>query len=74
MSPDLERLLNALWERETGEPENLPRWTATIERLISDALSKQQGLSREQFIDAVMSRYPEFRRARRKPSTLPPKA
>jgi hypothetical protein len=74
MSPDLERLLNALWERDFGEPKDRARWRATAERLISDACSRQSGLSRDQFIDAIVPRYEQFRRARSKPSALPPKA
>ncbi|MBI4657603.1 MAG: hypothetical protein HY735_01930 [Verrucomicrobia bacterium] len=74
MSPELERLLNALWERDTCEPTELARWKATVERLIEDARSKAPGASREQFMDAVLPRYEEFRRARRKPPIVPPKA
>jgi hypothetical protein len=74
MSPELERLLNALWERDYCEPKDRARWTASVERLIADACSKRPGLSREQFMDAVIPRYEKFRRARRKPTTLPPKA
>jgi hypothetical protein len=74
MSPELERLLNALWERDFCEPKERAKWKATVERLIADARSRRPGLSREQFMDAVIPRYEEFRRARRKPTTLPPKA
>jgi hypothetical protein len=74
MSPELERLLNALWERDFGEPKDRAQWKATVERLIGDARSKQPGLTREQFMDAIAPRYEEFRRARRKHSTLPPRA
>jgi hypothetical protein len=74
MSPELERLLNALWERDTCEPKDLARWKATVHRLIEDALNRGPGVTREQFMDAIIPRYEEFRRARRKPSSLPPKA
>ena len=74
MSPELERLLNALWQRDTCEPKDLARCKATVERLIEDACKRSPGLSREQFMDAIFVRYQEFRRARRKPSTLPPNA
>jgi hypothetical protein len=74
MSPDLERLLNALWERDYGEPKDRARWAASAERLIADACSKQPELSREEFMDAIGPRYEQFRRARRKPPTLPPRA
>jgi len=74
MSPELERLLTALWERDYGEPKDRVRWAATAERLIADACRKQPSLSRERFMDAIVPRYEQFRRARRKPSALPPKA
>jgi hypothetical protein len=34
MSPELERLLNALWERDTAEPYERARWKATVERQV----------------------------------------
>jgi len=74
MSPELERLLNALWERDYCEPKDRARWKATAERLIADACTGCPGLGREQFMDAPPPRYEEFRRARRKPTTLPPTA
>jgi hypothetical protein len=67
MSPELERLLNALWERDNSEPADLRKWNATVERLIQDAISKMQGLTREEFLDAIKPRYMELRRARRRP-------
>lgn len=74
MNPDLERLLNALWERDTCEPKERFRWSATVERLVLGAISQKPGLTREQFLDAVWPRYLAFRRAKRKPPTLLPKA
>ena len=74
MSPDLERLLAAIWELETCEPSERCRWDATVHRLITDALNKQPGLSYEKFMAAIDPRYREFRRARRRPPTMPPKA
>lgn len=74
MSPELNRLLNALWERDTCEPQERARWKATVERLIADACSRRAGLTREQFMDAIAPRYTEFRRSRRRPSSLPPAA
>ena len=52
MSPDLERLLNALWERDTCEPKDRAGWKVTVERLIEDARSKLPGVTRDQFMDA----------------------
>jgi hypothetical protein len=43
MSPELERILAALYERDTGEPSDRPTWDATVRRLIADALQKQAG-------------------------------
>lgn len=74
MSPELERLLAALYERDTCEPSDRPKWDATVHRLITDALSRQTGVTFEEFMDALQNRYREFRRIRRKPPTLPPSA
>ena len=74
MSPELERLLAALYERDNCEPSDRPQCDATVLRLVTDALNKQPGVSRDEFLDAVESRYREFRRARRKITTLPPHA
>jgi hypothetical protein len=38
MSPELERLLAAFYERDTCEPSDRPKWDATVQRLINDAL------------------------------------
>jgi len=74
MSPELERLLAALFERDNCEPFDRPKWDATVLRLVNDALNRQPGVTRDQFMDAVEPRYREFRRVRRNPTTLPPKA
>jgi len=74
MSPELERLLNALYERDTCEPEHRDRCERTVRRLLDDALQRVPGASREQFLSALGDRYRQFLRARRKPSSLPPKA
>ena len=74
MSPELERLLAALYERDTCEPADRPKWDATVRRLVQDALNLQPGTSQDEFMEALQDRYRRFRRARRKPSTLPPTA
>ena len=74
MSHELERLLAALYERDTCEPSDRPKWDAAVHQLVLDALKQQPGITREQFMDALETRYREFRRARRKPTTLPPSA
>lgn len=74
MSPELERLLAAMWERDTCEPKDRPRWEASVRWVVAEALARQPGLSREQFMAALWPRYEAFRHARRHPPTLPPKA
>ena len=74
MSSDLERLLAALYERDTCEPEQLAHREATFRRLVSEALSNHADLKYEQFMEALHQRYIEFRRSRRKPPTMPPRA
>ena len=48
MSPDLERLLQALYEKLTCPPAEKSHRTAIFERLLQDALDRQPGLSRDQ--------------------------
>ena len=74
MSPELERLLAALYEYNTCEPVDLPKWEATVSRLVDDALQKKPGLSKDQLMEALRDRYREYCRTRRKPPTLPPTA
>jgi len=74
MSPELERLLAALYERDTCEPADRPKREATVQRLILEALQMQPEVSRDDFMEAIQDRYREFRRARRKSPALPPKA
>jgi len=72
--PELERLLTALYERDTCEPEYRDRCERVVRRLLEDTLRRVPDASRHQFLDALSDRYREFVRARRKPPTLPPKA
>jgi hypothetical protein len=74
MSPELERLLEALHEKLTCPPEEKRRRVAAFERLLQDALARKPGLSREELLDAIRDRYREFLRARQKPPSIPPKA
>jgi len=53
---------------------HLPKWDATLRRLVDDARRKQPGLTYDEFMLVIEPRYRELRRARRKPSALPPKA
>ena len=74
MSPELERLLAALYERDTCEPEHRERCALNARHLLDDALQRVPQVSREQFLDALGGRYRQFVRARRQPPTIPPKA
>ncbi|MBI4027610.1 MAG: hypothetical protein HY360_21670 [Verrucomicrobia bacterium] len=74
MSPDLERLLEALYEKLTCPPEEKPRRAASFERLLQDALTRCPGSTRNELLDALRDRYREFCRAKHKPPTMPPQA
>jgi hypothetical protein len=74
MSPELERLLAAFYEKLSCPPEEKPQRVATFERLLQDALARRPGTSREQLIEALQDRMRDFIRARRKPPSLPPRA
>lgn len=74
MSPELERLLEAYDQKLTCPLKEKPHRIATFERLLADALSRLPDASRDELLLALELRYREFRRARRKPTTLPPKA
>ena len=74
MSPELGKLLEALYEKLTCPPEEKPQRVATFERLLHDALSRRPGTSRDEFLEALHDRYRGFCRARRKPTAMPPRA
>ncbi|HVM48833.1 MAG TPA: hypothetical protein VMU04_12450 [Candidatus Acidoferrum sp.] len=74
MSPDLERLLTALYDRDTCEPEQRERLQRIVNRLLQDSMQRVPVADRARFLDALGDRYRQFLRARRKPPTLPPKA
>jgi len=74
MSPELERLLEAYHETLTCPPNETPQKTATFEGLLKGILTRRPGTSREAMMEVLQMRYREFRRARRKTTTLPPRA
>ena len=74
MSPELDRLLDALYEKLNCPDEEKVQRRATFERLLSDALARSPGTTRDQILDALQPRYREFLKARRKPPTLPSQA
>ncbi len=74
MSPELQRLLESYHEKLTCVRDEKRQRVATFERLFSDALARHPGISRDELLDALRSRYSDFRRAQRKPAAMPPKA
>jgi hypothetical protein len=64
VSPDLERLLEAYYEKRTASPYDKPQRTATFERLLADALTRKLGVTRDELLNALAERYAEFRRQR----------
>jgi len=74
VSPELQQLLEALDAKLTCADREKPRAAATFERLLSEAMQRRPGTSRDEFLDALTSRYREFRRSRRQPPAMPRKA
>ena len=74
MSPELEALLRADFERHNRNPHERAKFHAGFERLLQDALAKSPGLSRDELLEALRDRVIEFCRAQRRTSSLPPKA
>ena len=57
MSPELERLVQALYEKRTCPPEEKAHRNATFERLLQDSLARRPGTSREELLSALHDRY-----------------
>lgn len=74
MNPDLERILNALYERDNCQPGLWQQWDATVRRLIDDVLRGRPQSSPERIKRAIAHRYRQYCRARDKYPTPPPKA
>ena len=74
MSPELERLLKALYEKRTCPQHEKAQRDASFERLLQDALLKRPGTTRDELLEALQERYREFRQGHRKPPTMPPRA
>ena len=74
MSPELEKLLEAFYEKLSCPPEEKPQRVATFERLLKDALARRPDINRDEFLNALNDRLREFIRVRRKPPTMPPRA
>ena len=73
MSPELEVLLRADFERHNCEPQERAKFHAAFEEQLQAALAKSHGLKREELLEALRDRTIEFRRAQRRISSLPPK-
>ena len=71
MSPELEKLLEAFHEKRTCSPDEKSERAAVFEKLLNGALARRPGASRNALLEGIQSRYQEFRRARRKTTTLP---
>ena len=74
MSPELEKLLEAYHEWVTCPLNEVEQRAAVFEDLLSHTLARRPGTSRAALMEALELRYREFVRARRKPTTLPPRA
>lgn len=74
MSPELERLLEAYHETLTCPPDEIAQSAATFEGLLNGVLTRHSETSRAAMMEALQMRYREFRRARRRPPTMPPQA
>jgi hypothetical protein len=74
MSPELERLLEALHQKLTCPPQEKTHRVATFERLLADALAAHPATSRDELLDALRDRYRQFLQARRRPPSMPPHA
>jgi hypothetical protein len=74
MSPELEALLRADFERHNCEPAERAKFQVAFEQLLQESLTRAPGTSREEFLEALRPRIIEFRRSQRKNSALPPKA
>ena len=74
MSPELEKLLEALYEKFNCPPEEKAHRVATFERLLQDAIARRPDTSRDELLNALQDRYREYLRSRRKPPTIPPRA
>ena len=75
MSPELEALLRADYERNNCEPSDHAHYNVLFECLLEDALRHAPaGTTRKIMLEALITRRAEFRRSQRKTPTIPPKA
>jgi hypothetical protein len=74
VNPELERLLAALFERDNASPANFPKAEAEVERLLAPILDRLSPTGRADFLRALQSRYRDYLKANKRPTTLPPSA
>jgi hypothetical protein len=76
MRSDLDKLLEALYEKDSCEPEHRLRWQRDYDRLLEDALARVPRVSRQQLQEALADRYRELKKRRRQnqQAKLPPRA
>ena len=76
LSPELERIVQALYEREEGEPKHRLKWDRTYIRLFEGAAARlPSGCSREQLHDAILQKFWELKKSKRRQFPfVPPKA
>lgn len=75
MNPELDRLLTALWTRDTARPAERPGAELALESVIEEIVSCWPGLTRQRLLDLVSRRYEAFAKAQlAKHPTVPPKA
>jgi hypothetical protein len=66
MSPELEQLLEAYYEKRTCPPEQKAERVAAFDVLLIQVLARKPGLTRDALLTALAERYSEFRRQRLK--------
>ncbi len=76
MRSELDKLPQALYEKDSCEPRDRLRWQNSYDRLLQDALARIPGVSRQQFQEALADRYRELKKQRRRDRQpkLPPRA
>jgi len=61
MSPELERLPEAIYERDHCEHDRRGRCERNVRRLTGDALQRMPNVSRDDFLEALKDRYQQGR-------------
>lgn len=72
--PSLTQVHQARWERDTADPANRASLARAYEARLTEILQAHPHLHREDLERALDADYPNFMRAQRRPSALPPRA